>query len=151
MEEFVFEATKDRLILPAENGGSVRLSKGNIVRGKFWLRFVGKGLKRKLEPSAMGIAPEQKKVAEAAERTETVLKSAPPPEDEPVPEPESAPAPEPEVEEEEPEEEDSLPKTKAELEKISKQDLIVMATDLGLDTDGSKKTLVKRLSAELGL
>lgn len=152
MEEFVFEATRDRLILPAENGGTVRLSKGNVVRGKFWLRYVGKGLKRKLEPSAIGKSEAQKNVAKKvqegkAPKEKEIPKEAPKPEpakEELVEEPEEAPP-------EEEEDDDSLPKSKKELRGKKVDELKDMAKDLGLKTSGGKEALVERLAEELGL
>jgi hypothetical protein len=149
MEEFVFEATKDRLILPAENGGTVRLMKGNVVKGKFWLRYVGKGLRRKLEPVAMGMTKAQQKVAKVEPK-----KAAPKPEKKAAPKAEKKPEPKkPEPKPEKPEEDegDSLPKSKKELKGMKVELLKEMAKDLGLKTGGGKDALVDRLAKELGL
>lgn len=149
MEEFVFEATKDRLILPAENGGTVRLMKGNVVRGKFWLRYVGKGLKRKLEPVAMGMAEAQQKAAEVEPK-----KAAPKPASKAEEKPKKKPEPkkeEPKKKAPEEDEGDSLPKSKKELKGMKEKVLKEMAKDLGLKTSGGKDALVDRLAKELGL
>jgi hypothetical protein len=152
MEEFVFEATKDRLILPAENGGTVRLSKGNVVRGKFWLRYVGKGLRRKLEPVAMGMTEAQKKAAKVEPKKEAP-KAAPKTEQKAEKKkaaPKAAPKKEKKPEPKE-EEGDSLPKSKKELKGMDPKVLKEMAKDLGLKTTGGKDALVDRLAKELGL
>jgi hypothetical protein len=146
--------SKGPLILPMENGGTKRLSPGQIVKGPHFAKFVGKGLRPhvpvfpKPTPEQMP-TPFQKAGQPPAEEKEEEPKGEEVARSKPKEEP--PPAPEPEDEDEEPEEEDSLPQSKSELEKMLKEEVVNLAAELGLDTEGTKADVVKRVAKELGL
>lgn len=147
--------SKGPLILPMENGGTKRLSPGQIVKGPHFAKFVGKGLRPHV-PVVPKPTPEQmpapfQKAAQPPAEEEEELKGEEVARSKPTEEP---PAEEPQVEdevEEEEEEEDSLPQSRSELEKMLKDDVVALAAELGLDTEGNKADVVKRVAKELGL
>jgi|GEM_PF-1990739 len=157
-------AARGSLILPMENGGTKRLEPGQIVTGPHFAKFVGKGLMPVMDtppkPKAAQLpAPfvkaDEKEAPEAPEadeqeeapKGEEVERSAPA--EEPVAEPE--PEPEPETEEEPEPKGDSLPASKSELKKMNKESLTALATELGLDSEGTNKEIAARIAKDLGL
>jgi len=143
--------SKGALILPTENGGTKRLSPGQIVVGPHFAKFVGKGLRPHVQavpkPTPAQMPPPFQKAgtvqAEEAPKGKEVARSKPAEEPKATEPPAEAP--------EETAEVDTLPSNKSELEKMLKEDVVALAAELGLDTEGNKADVVKRVAKELGL